>query len=469
MFTRMTTSMLPPAIAGGRLMWDHFWKPRPSNVWVSMNPCNRLQLRVLGEIRSRLEESGCAFVEVPEQETELGSIAHLAIGFGASLREEIKPTTIYGRLPKPRGTVLVITTLENIPQANLFDLARGQLVRKASHIGIIVEGDPKKALVKRAVWASMAGNCRLLEGDEQGIFDDLAFRVWAQVGSEKVNKFEGEVETSVPWEEWAKSPIHADIAHAGRALGQARLIEDKVSLDQYSSERQVREVLGFLERAALGEGMRSQLDPALRIMGVTATGGGKITVSPDPMQGQIIPVGQLTWKGYVRAIPRGCPITYPDPSIETHENGMVYLAGALVNTGAVDGFDTLMQYLQDYFARHDRIDILPDGMQPKVVAVEHFHWQPKKGSVKDPAKVQVVYPDEELFPRMDFPCGVRQAELQLLSALFKAPAFRERGRLDKVVIAVLPGHGSVAVYGGRRQELTDILVHGMEMELPIRV
>jgi hypothetical protein len=38
-----------------------------------------------------------------------------------------------------------------------------------------------------------------------------------------------------------------------------------------------------------------------------------------------------------------------------------------------------------------------------------------------------------------------------------------------VIIAVLPGHGAVAVYGGPRQELIDTLVNGMEMEPPVRV
>jgi hypothetical protein len=215
--------------------------------------------------------------------------------------------------------------------------------------------------------------------------------------------------------------------------------------------------------------MRSQVDPVLRVMAVTSTGGGKINVDPDPSYGQIIPISQLTWKGYIRAIPRGCPITFNAPSIETHENGLVYLAGALVNAGVVNSFDSFMRFLHSHFAQHDRIDLIPDGMETKVLAIEHFHRQPREDAIKDPAKIEVVYPDEERFPRIDFPCGVRSAELQLLSALFQAQAFQKPGPLDTVVIAVLPGHGSVAVYGGPRQELTDILTNGMEMEPPVRV
>jgi hypothetical protein len=363
----------------------------------------------------------------------------------------------------------MITTVERIPETGLFDFARGQLTRKASQIGIVVEGDPKGTRVTRALWASMAGNHSLLQGREEKIFDDLAIRVIAHAGAETVTKHEGDDESKITWKEWLASPVHRDIAQAGRALGQANIIEDQVMLDQYSSTRQSREVLGFLERAALGEGMRSQLDTPLRVMGITATGGGKVTLSPDPMHGHIIPISQLTWNGYVRANPRGCPIVYNAPSVETHENGMVYLAGALVNAGIVDGFDSFLQFLKNHFAQHDRIDILPSAMQAKITAIEHFHRQPKIDSIKNPAQVEIAYPDEERLPKIDFPCGTRQAELQLLSALFRAKTFRERGPLSKVIIAVLPGHGSVAFYGGLRQVLMDTLINGMEMEQPTRI
>jgi hypothetical protein len=203
---------------------------------------------------------------------------------------------------------------------------------------------------------------------------------------------------------------------------------------------------------------------------VTTSGGGKINVNPDPLAGHIVPVGQLTWNGYIRAIPRDCPVTYNGPSIETHENGLIYLAGALINAGLADSFDSFLRYLKHHFAQHDRIAILPPGMQPKATAIEHVHRQPRPGSIKDPARVELVRPDPERFPAIDFPCGVRPSELQLLSAVFQSKAFRQPGgRLDKVVIALLPGHGCAAIYGGPREELTDMLVNGMDMEEPVRV
>jgi hypothetical protein len=407
---------------------------------------------------------------VPGEKTELGTVVHLGIGFGVNLREEIRPSAVYGRLTKPRGTVLTITTVESIPDTDLFELARGQLVKKACHLGILVEGDLDGTKVKRALWASMAGNHSLVTGQEEAILDNLALRVQAHAGAEKINKFAGNDESSISWDDWTKSSVHQDIAQAGRALGAANIIEDKVILDQYGTDRQARDVLRFLERGALGEGMRSQLDPTLRVMAVTSTGGGKINVNPDPTAGQIIPISQLTWDGYVRAVPRGCPITFNDPSIETHENGLVYLAGALINAGLIDSLDGFMSFLKDHFAENDRIDVLPVGLEAKVTAMEHFHRQPKPGSLKDPAMVELVYPNEERFPPIDFPCGVRPAELQLLSAVFSSQTFKQPGPLDKVVIAILPGHGSVALYGGGpREDLTDFLINGMEMESPIRV
>ncbi len=448
----------------------YIWQPRPINIWVGMNPSNYLQLHVLRAIQQRLRSQGCNFVQVPGEKTELGSIVDLGIGFGANLREEIRPSAVYGRLPKPRGTALMITAVESIPDIDLFDLARGQLVKKACQLGILVEGHLEGSKVKRALWASMAGNHSLLTGHEEDILDNLALRVQAHAGAEKINKYSGDDETSLSWEAWSRSSVHHDIAQAGRVLGQANIIEDKVALDQYGTDRQARDVLRFLERGALGEGMRSQLDPSLRVMAVTSTGGGKINVNPDPMAGQIIPISQLTWDGYVRALPRGCPITFNDPSIETHENGLVYLAGALINAGLIDSFDGFMGFLKSHFAEHNRIDVLPIGMEAKATAIEHFHRQPRKDSIKDPAKVELVHPDQERFPPIDFPCGVRPAELQLLSAVFRSQAFRQPGPLDKMVIVILPGHGSVAICGGRpRQELTDVLINGMEMESPIRV
>jgi hypothetical protein len=356
-----------------------------------------------------------------------------------------------------------------MPETELFSLARGQLLKKAGQTGMIVEGDLSGTTVGKALWASMAGNHCLIEDEEKGLLDNLALRVLAHAGAEKVNTHEGDDETWVTWEEWSALPLHSDIAQAARALGKAGIVEDEVSLDQYGSHEQAHKILRFLQRTTLGEGMRSQLDPESRVMGVTTSGGGKATVSADPLDGHVVPVCQLTWEGYVRAIPRDCPVAFIAPSVETHENGMVYLAGALVNAGVVNGFDSFIRFLRDHFSKNDKIDIIPRGMQPKVLSVEHFHLQPKKGSIEDPARVEVVYPDEECFPEIDFPCGMREAELLLLSALFRARALREPGPLDKVVVAVLPGHGSVAVYGEPRQELTDILVNGMEMEEVVRI
>jgi hypothetical protein len=448
----------------------YVWNPQPINVWVSMPPYNDLQAYLLVELRQRLEAAGCIFVDTPDQDTPLGSVAHLAIGFGKDIDEECSPFTVYGKLPKPRGNVLMISLVDEIGSDDLFGMARRHITTKACHMGIIVEGNPKDKSFQRALWGSMAGNNRLLEGDTREIIDNLALRVLAHAGAERVSLSAGnDINPELSWEAWSASPVHKDIADAAQALGRANIIENEIPLPKYASGEQVRTILRFLDRAALGEGMRSQLDPALHVMGVTTTGGDKIKVSTNPVDGQVVPISKLTWNGYIMDIPQNCPIRYNPPSIETHENGLIYLAGALINAGLIENLDDFLEYLKQHFSENETIDILPPGMQPKATAIDHFHRQPQKDSIKNPALVEVVYPDVERFPEIDFPCGVREGGLQLLSGVFRSKAFTQQSPLEKLVITVLPGHGSVAIYNGPRSELTNLLVNGMVMEEVTRV
>ncbi len=448
----------------------YVWKPRPINIWLSMAPRNEHESLLLGELRRRLEDKGCVFVEDPRQATALGPVPQLAMGFGESLEQEFSPSTIYGKMPKPRGSVFMMTVVDQIPDVDLFDLAREQLVRKASHFGALFEKSRTGGGFSRVLGGSMAGNYRILEGNPDAIYEGLATRILVQAGSEKVNFAAGvDEDPRLTWEAWASSPVHADIAEAARRLGEAGILHNEVPLHDYGTADHVKTVLRYLERGAMGEGMRSQLDPTLRIMGVTTTGGDKVKVSPDPMAGQIIPISKLTWSGYVQAVPAGLPIKYTAPSIETHENGLIYLAGALMDAGRVDSYDGFLSYLRKHFQSQRTIDILPVGMQPRLTAIDHFHMQPSRETIKHPERVEIVAPDRERFPEIDFPCGVREGGLQLLSAVFRSETFTKRGPFDKLVIVVLPGHGSVALYNGPRKELTEALVGGMQMEEVRRV
>lgn len=464
----MTTEILITESTGSSAP-HYVWTPRPINIWVAEQPSSPLLKHVLAHLQPRLERNGCIFMDRPDEGTPLGPVTHLALGFWNNYEDEISPLEFLTQMPKPRGQGMPIALLPRIPEDGLFDVARGLLVRKAGHVGVVIEGEPDGGVVRRALWASMAGNFRLLEGDEASIMEAIAFRLQAHIGSEKMTGHDGDEPHRLTWQAWSGASLHREMAESGQRLGAAGIIEDQVPLEHYGTGEQVRHVLRYLKRSALGEGMRSQVDPDLRLMAVTTTGGGKITLSPDPMDGQIVPIGQLTASGYVRAIPDGCPVEFKVPSVETHENGMVFLASALLNAGLVTGFDDFLDYLDAHFSVHDVIDILPEGLTPKAAVIEHFHRQPKKGTIRYPEMVEVVYPDHERFPEIDFPCGVREAELHLLSALFSAEAFVTPGPLDKVVLAVLPGHGSVAVYGGERSELIRILTEDMEMEMVARI
>lgn len=446
------------------------WQPRPINVWVTGEPYNHLQVHILRELRKRLEGRGCIFVEQPAQATPLGPVAHLGIAFGKDLDEEISPLDRVGRMPKPRGMMLIVNTVAQIPHQPLFDLGRGQIVKKAGHVSVMVEGDLNGETIHRALWASMPGNNFLLTGDADSILDGIALRVQAHASADKVSQNVGERQADYIWSQWSESDAHADIAYAARALGEVGIIEDEVPLAHFASSKQIRSILSFLKRAAMGEGMRSQLDLDLGVMGVTTSGGNKVNVSDDPHDGHVIPITELAWDGYVQDIPQGCPVSFTTPSVETHENGLVYLASALINSGLIDSFDGFISYLHDHFARHERVRIIPDGLRPAVTAIDHFHRQPIMSTIKEPERIEIVYPDTEHFPEIDFPCGVREAEYHLLSALFKSEWFTTPGDLgQRVIWAVLPGHGSVVLYGGPRHELTDLLVNGMEMEEIVRI
>ena len=448
----------------------YVWHPKPINVWFGMKPRTPLEERLFEELRTRLVQHGCICVDDPHQATPLGRVPHLAIGIGEGLEQEISPHEIYGKLPKPRATVFVLTIVDGLPETGLFDLARQQLVKKSCHMGALFEVNGSAPGFSRVLWGSMAGNYRMLDGGPTEILDDLVLRILIHAGAEKVNFPERDpAEGGLTWDAWSHSPVHADIADAARRLGEAGIIDDEVYLHHYGSANQVRMVLRFLERGAMGEGMRSQLDPELRVMGITATGGGKVNISPDPQLGHVVPIGKLTWNGYVVSVPADSPVKYAAPSIETHENGLIYLAGALINAGLIHTYDGFLQFLREHFDAHATIDVLPAGMQPRVTAIDHFHRQPRQGTIKDPGRVEVVYPDRERFPDIDFPCGVREAGLQLLSAVFRSQTFAGGGSFEKLVIVVLPGHGSVALYKGRRRELTNLLVNGMEMEEVRRV
>lgn len=449
----------------------YVWQPRPINIWEAMQPLYPLQAHILKKLKQYFAQRGCLFIREGNQATELGPVAHCGIFYGKDREEEVDPMVRLPMMPKPRGAALVINTFEKLPTDRpRFDLGREQIVRKACHITFTAEGNPHGESFERVLWASMPGNNVILEGTEEELIEALGIRILAHSGAGKVNKHVADVDPGYSWDDWARSPVHADIASAAHALGKAELIENEIPLRSYASDYHVRNALRFLQRSAMGEGMRSQLDTQLRTMGVTTSGGNKIQVSPDAMDGHSIPIRAVSADGYVRAITSDCPINFITPSVETHENAMVYLAGALLNAGLVHDFDSFLVYVRNHLDKHGTIDVLPRGMKPKVTVIDHFHRQPVAGSLRHPERVEVVYPDLDRFPEIDFPCGVREAELHLLSALFQSKLFTSSKPLDgKMVIAVLPGHGLVAASDCTRDEMTEMLINGMAMEEIVRV
>jgi len=222
----------------------YIWQPDPINIWAE-TPCNPQQSYSLQEIRQRLETQGSIFLQTPNERTYLGPTAHLVIRFEANMQEEVSPIKVLGPLPKPRGTVLTITTIDQLPNTNLFDIGRQHLVRKASNIGLIIEGSPNSETPTKALWSSMHGNYRLLDYNEN-FYDNLTRRIQAHTTSLKVNTQETE-ESDISWQQWTDSSIHFDIFEAGHRLGRVGIIEDKIPLEKYASCEIIVEVFIIVE------------------------------------------------------------------------------------------------------------------------------------------------------------------------------------------------------------------------------
>ena len=444
----------------------------PFNFVVGREPSNPIQTEIFKELRSRLEEGtvGCQLVSTPDQETTLGSHAPMVMVFAdGTLESIIRPSEVYLGLPEPRGMPLMINTVRELPSGIDFRFARDQLVRKAANNGVIVEEN-----FERALWISMQGNWMIVTGTPEQVLTNITERILTHYGVPMLNQKQDDESADFTWEDWAASGVHADISEAAKRLGEAGIIQDKVNLAKYADPLQARLIMTALNMSGeFGESMRSQRALA-NVIAFTNSGAGKVKVNPNPKEGHLIPVTQLTEDGYIVAHPAGSPVNDRfKPSVETHENGLIYLAGALTQAGEVENFDQFLRYVENGFRDKGRIAIFPDGLASKVEYVDHFHGRPLD---YNPVKVVLVEPDFQRFPRLDFPCGSLPAARMAVGALLNLKLFRDPGPSEtplwgKVIVVSLPGHGSIAICDKSlsREEFTDILLKEMTIVAPEQV
>lgn len=459
-----STWSLPPAellrdLTQRERFEPYIWHPNPIDFAVGRPPINDLQRAILSSLESRLTDENVLGrrVNIPTEDTSIHERPDMVVMFGnGEMNALIDPRELYIKLPEPRPLLLLVNTASKLPTVD-FHTARKQLVAAACHNGVIFEGDQDSDSVRKALWVSTQGNFKVIEGTAEEIFDNVVLRILTHYGASFVTeRQDDQISQPFTWQDWVSSPIHTQMAKAAELLGDAGIIEDKVNLDRYAGIQHAAFILKALNRSALGESMRSILDFELGVMAITRSGGGKVKLSPNPNDGHLVPVARLTRNGYVVIRPKdGQVVTYPNGSVETFENGLVILASSLVQAGIVHTFPELVNWLDDAFSRSNTVDLIQNGQRPKVLNIDHFH----KHVVQANPSIEVVRPDPRVTPIIDHPCGSFEAAMALLSALFQSKIFTTPGTndMEKVVIASLPGHGSVAL-GGDRQALTNTIL-----------
>lgn len=467
---------------------NHAWRPNRFNFCVGANqePRNNLQRAILSHLKDGLTNPsvGCILVDSPGQETKIASHAQLVIVFSEGLEATISPWDNYYLLHRPHekqpplGLLFMVNTVEQLPDTVDFDFARQQIVRKSCHNGVIFEGDPDSHSIKRALWISTQGNFKTVEAPkdypgepEEYIFENVLLHIMAHYGSEMVNRRYDAVLSDLTWKQYAASFVHQDIATAAQQLGEAGIIEDSINLKKYVRKWHAMAILEAMHKAGLGESMRSAYDPNLGLMLVTRSGPGKVKVSPNPLDGHLVPVSQITRDGYVVTTPTDAPIKWVNSSVETHESGETLIVGAAAQAGEVGDFEGADDFLERQFENQDSVDVVPKGYPFKVTQIDHFHWWPDPSSLNQ-ERDEIVYPDTRYFPWVDWPCGSKQASRALLSAFFLSPTFSQPGPPHsplngKFIFALLPGHGTVVIHDGpNRQELTNAIINEIRLVPP---
>lgn len=445
------------------------WNPGAVHFAVDFGPSNHLQAALLEQLTAALTDPklGGSRVAVPNRFTPIDQVPNAIIMFGPGhLDAKLNTVRRYLLLPHPKPPFLLVNTADSIPQID-FTRARRQLVAGSCNNGVIFEGDEAGEHVSGTLWASMQGNHMGLRKSHQELLDDVTWRILAHYGTRYITQRENGP-APFTWADWAKSPIHFETATAAHQLGEAGVIQNRVELLQiYPDLLHVAGIEKALNKS-LGESMRAQVDEKLRAMGVTVSGGGKIEVSPNPQDGDLVPVTQLTPTGYRVAVAPGSPVKYENGSVETHEAGKIALYSALALAGIARNFPAAEAWLAHQFAEYGSVDIIPDGLIPMITVIDHSHHHVAE---YDPELIEVVQIDGRFYPQdLDFACGSQDAANATVSGFCHSDTFQNPGPPEdplkgKIAVVVeLGGHG-IVVAGRDRQRVTEALTNDRIMKL----
>lgn len=441
---------------------EDVWKPRPFNIHVLRPPKTTAEKDVLAMIQDRLGLAGCIFVDHPHEKTDVADNAAMHIVFADGTYDSlIDPFSTYGILPKPKGRLFMVNVVDKLPEKVDFDFARGQLVKKSCHNGIVItEGGGKIG------WASMQGNYNLLSEKPENNFNNSALRMLYHYGAPMISK-RYDVPSQIEWGSWVSSSVHKEMSKGARRLGDEGIIEDRVYFERYAPKLHAR-ALEWIVNKTLGESMRVSSKDGF--LAVTKSGGGKVNVSDDPKKGDLIPISHITSDGYVIAGLQGKPLLlrFNNSSVETREAAEIIIARQLLQKGEVKNFQDYNNRLKNNFDSQRFIPVtFKEGLSQNL-EIDHAHWHvdtkmtgssrfdlPVNGHIH---KIEVVFPDSSISPPVDGPCGSISARDQTFSALFKSRAMVQKSDLETTVFVNLPGHGYIAVSPRSREELTDMII-----------
>jgi hypothetical protein len=450
---------------------EPIWNPLPVHFAVDISPSNAFQDELLHEVSALLTDStiGGSQRQVPDRRTPLEDRPNMIMMFGnGRVNARVNTIPTYLKLPSPKPPFLLVNTVDRLPPIG-FAVARTQLVAGACNNGVIFEGPQNGAVSSGALWASMQGNYMEMRYPHPKVLDSVVLRILAHYGTIYVTeRYAGEPPVGLTWENWERSPIHREVAEAAWTLGEAGLIRDRVNLSQYYDDEIHTFAIQKALNKSLGESMRAQFDPDLRVMGITVSGGGKVEVSDDPRDGHLVPVTQITPDGYVVVNPKESRVKkYGNGSVETLESGKIILFGALALGGVARTYKEAEAWLQDQFIKNGVVDIVPETLEPMITVIDHSHWHVEE---YDDERVEVVSPDPRYYPPdLDFACGSLDSANATASALFRSQIFQNPGPSDdpmkgKVLVIELGGHGLIAL-GTDRRKVTEALTDDRVMKL----
>lgn len=443
----------------------------PITYALGSNPQTRLQDRMLERLqeyfrRPELRGDNC---ELPHKNTPPEERPRMVMVFGnGELGYRTNSYDIHRGAGNPPPAFMLINSVAHLPSHIDLTVARSQIVEAGAHCAVIGEGDEK---LQRALWVSTQGNWKLIEGSEEEILQNIAWRSQEHFASPKVSTRhdEGKRGHALDWRILASSPAFTNISEAAHLLGERGIIENEVDLRRFTKdERWAKLIAKAFNRNGVGESMRSEFDPA-GFLAVTKSGGGKVEVDRDPGKAHLTPVWAITPDGYI--VPRITHLPklstlrirgFGNGSVETHENVLLAIARLLAIQGY--NFEQFFYYVQNAFSKGAKfVPIQPEGL-PKLdrFDVDHAHWH----TLEHASYIKIARPNFKYFPMRDFACGTMHAAWAMISGFMELDEFHDPEALRKYVLGVeLPGHGYVFM-AADRQRLNQAIISDSKLVAP---